>query len=414
MIGRITTLVVAQPRHGAGRAARLTRRHSGEVRGRAPSKPLWESPRQMTVVTKDALFYPMLKTWESRKAPSRRVRRTTLGGTPCSTTVRRRADPVANLPIGMGLRLPMQTTRCGKRPVARPYRVLVVERRPLLNRTHDKAKGGLNGHTRGGGCPIEARILRTLRQWVTSIGRWSCKDNVGNNHTAEYVMMMSARVICGHSQTARAFLKGLGEDDAKNLITTIAPLLITAWRQGQVDTSGASELISNLLGKAVAMAKERRRKDFDDWLARALTDGARAAHRFVSRGTKPPPLELVVTEGSGPGRSIISGPDQAAEHYAGPWRRLWRCGQAGRYEEEMKLIRSRCNDLRDEAVQCASFLDLSPRAIRGACASFRAGTDIGADGVPFTLIASLPDVALQLLGDMIRTIIAHSAIPSTR
>ncbi len=296
-------------------------------------------------------------------------------------------------------------------PAVRPPTFPSVSRCPVVKRSHNRKRGGLNNHTRGGGGPVETRLLRTLRQWLVSLGKWSRASNFASNHTARYVIKMTARLVGGWTPPAKALLEGLGEADAAALVATAAPPLVEAWRGQVADMGDAIKLVDGLLEKALAIAKDRRKRDFDDWLARALADGAKAAHRYVGRDSRPPPLELTIAKRIGDGREVTSDPDVVAEHYAEPWRAIWGCGDDARAAEELAMMRRRRSEALGDCRTYASHLLISPNAIRTACRTFKKGTSIGADDVLFEVMARLPDDALDVLGGLLRSVIAFGVLP---
>ena len=58
----------------------------------------------------------------------------------------------------------------------------------------------------------------------------------------------------------------------------------------------------------------------------------------------------------------------------------------------------------------ATSVDLSPRTIRSACATFPKKTAIGVDNSTFPSISELPDCALLALGALMRECISHLAL----
>ncbi len=295
--------------------------------------------------------------------------------------------------------------------VRRPSALPVFPRLPVAKMTHDRGRGGTNGHTRGGGGPIEVRLLNTLRHWMAALGKWSKRSNRTQNHMSAHIITLSARLICGVTATGRKLLDGLGQENATRLKNITIPIILGAWDLQQVDAAEAVRFIDTMRSEAVARSKERRRKDFDDWVADALGGTAKEAYRWVSLDSKSPPADLILTKDEGDRKVIISDPDEVANLHADPWYDRWECDKASDGDDELGLIGNRRTALLDSAQEYATHLDLAPRAIRMACKSFHKDTAIGVDDIDFHTIATLPDAALLMLGDLIRACVAHTALP---
>ncbi len=293
----------------------------------------------------------------------------------------------------------------------RPSTTMVVERRPVVQRSTGKEFGGVASRSRGGGGPVEVRLLRVVRQWMRSLGRWSRGANFHRNHTAHNVAALAARFLGGDSAAVASLWANLGASDSGALLSAVVPPLINVLNGQATDTAEAEAVVERLLKAAVNMGYERKRRDFDNWITSALEGGARAAHRYLSREVKPPPLELVVSRGEGATRSVISDPDTIAEHYATPWRKQWECDDAEGASDEREVVRRLREEGAEDAAAYAANLDLSPGAIRMGCRTFAASTSIGADDVPFKVVAQLPDGALVVLGQLMREALRCMALP---
>jgi hypothetical protein len=231
------------------------------------------------------------------------------------------------------------------------------------------------------------------------------------NHTASHVLTSTARIICGITPAGRGLLAGLGQEDAKSLHDAVLPILLDAWNMREVDTREAVKFIENLRDKAISTSREKSKRDFDDWVTEALAGNAKTAYRWIGQDSRAPPADLVLARGADNGRQIVSDPDTVAELHAEPWRRRWECGNMDEAMDELGLVRVRRRELRDSAATYASHLDMSPKAIRRSCATFRKDTAVGADDVDFQTVAALPDDALQLMGSLMRSLVASSTLP---
>ncbi len=83
--------------------------------------------------------------------------------------------------------------------VNRPACFPEVTRQKLLPRSAHNARKGLPGKTSYGGCAIEVRMLRVVRAWVKSIGKWAQGGNIQGNRTARYVVGVAAAFLRGRS-----------------------------------------------------------------------------------------------------------------------------------------------------------------------------------------------------------------------
>ncbi len=173
----------------------------------------------------------------------------------------------------------------------------------------------------------------------------------------------------------------------------------------------AVRLIDGPLDKVLASNANRRREEFEEWLANALKGGARAAHRFISQDCAAPPLQLTVQKWVNEKRIVVSDPDEVAESYASPWRKEWGCDRDGEAREEVALLDRRRKSLREEAREYADGVDLGPATLRTALGTFKSNTSIGVDEVIFECTGRLPDSALQPLGDILRETVVKLCIP---
>ena len=102
----------------------------------------------------------------------------------------------------------------------------------------------------------------------------------------------------------------------------------------------------------------------------------------------------------------------SAELYAQEWKREWGSEDAIGFVKEINSIRALRGKHVAEARVWASSLGLRADDIRKACLSFPSKTAIGLDQHVFTDIASLPDNALDSLGEIIRQCFVKLAIPT--
>ncbi len=156
--------------------------------------------------------------------------------------------------------------------------------------THDRSKGGANGHTRGGGGPVVIRGLYALRHWIASLGKWSRRTCRAQNHMADHVTVLAARMIGGVTPLGRKLHDDIGQENSTRLIDITAPIISGSRDQRQVEVASALEFIDVLRRDALARSKERRRKDFDDWVASALGGTAKEAYRWISLDSRAPQL----------------------------------------------------------------------------------------------------------------------------
>ncbi len=175
---------------------------------------------------------------------------------------------------------------------SRPPATPLITRKEVLERRDKNGAGGLYKHTVGGGGPLDARMWRTVRTWCTSIGKWSKRDNFGANHTAHHVIRLLDKFVKGGTQAARGTLSRVDPHKREELLAALTPLIAAAEMRAVVDFEIALGIIDDLHKKAIAKGYEHRRKDYADWLARALTGGAREAHKYVKKDLATPPYNL--------------------------------------------------------------------------------------------------------------------------
>ncbi len=314
----------------------------------------------------------------------------------------------ADTSAGLDKRFEASLVEAPGRPAAYPR----VVRKPILPKTSHVCREGLAGLSAGGGGPVEVRILRVLRGWFRSIGRWAQSGGVADNRTGVYVLFMAALTVCGHTAAARQTWDHMEQGDAEALRNLALATIVGVWKNQRVDVAEVIRRIDDQLKKAVASISARRRKAFEEWLARALEGGAKAAHRFINQDAKAPPLALILPRVVDGVNVLVSDPDAVAELHAAPWKRIWGCDRAADARNEVAHIRNRRESMKDDAEEYSDGLNFAPEAIRSACNSFRRDTAIGVDPVTFTSIASLPDVALRSLGDLLREAVANLSLPS--
>ena len=171
-----------------------------------------------------------------------------------------------------------------------------------------------------------------------------------------------------------------------------------------------------LLDKAVTLARQRGRdklaKQRAEYLAKCLIGGAGKAHKIANVDNLLPPLRLVVKSNDAEGKvCFINDPLDIAKHYAEPWKRQWKANDPSfqsRCGGNFQRLRKR---YLDEAAAIARLFDGSAAAIRKALKMFPANTAIGADDFNFRLLADLPDVALEQLGQLFKTALYNLSLP---
>ncbi len=294
--------------------------------------------------------------------------------------------------------------------VARPSPTPVVSRGPVLA-ARDKARTkGVFKHTVGGGGPVDVRLWKTLGQWLSAVGRWSYTD-LAANHTARHILGLVEGFMAGKTTaTANALARADGQAVSELKATVIRD--VAAVRRGEaVDTRKAVGIAGNLMRKAISEGHARRKKDVDDWLAEALTKGAKKAHRFAKQDLDGPPLQLAFYRGTGHDKYYVTDPDEVANWHAEPWVKLWGCREKEDADDEVLLIKERRARLKEDAELFADGIDWGPTAIRRACRTFAKDTAIGADDTAFHEVADLPDDALCVLGGVFKWAVAQLTLP---
>ena len=108
---------------------------------------------------------------------------------------------------------------------------------------------------------------------------------------------------------------------------------------------------------------------------------------------------------------LTSDPDAVAEEHAIPWKDEWDVQNELLHSMETSCIVETREKYKDQARHFAEEVDLCLAAIRKACGSFSGKTAIGIDGVCFKTIGALLEVALGVLGALLKNAIANLVLP---
>ena len=123
-------------------------------------------------------------------------------------------------------------------------------------------------------------------------------------------------------------------------------------------------------------------------------------------------LQLILERKDSRGKPLlISDLDAVAEEHARPWKDEWEVQNELLYSMETSCIVETREKYKDQARHFAEEVDLCPAAIRKACGSFSGKTAIGIDGVCFKTIGALPEVALEVLGALLKDAMAILVLP---
>ena len=161
--------------------------------------------------------------------------------------------------------------------------------------------------------------------------------------------------------------------------------------------------------RALQKGLECSRRATHKWLCQALKGGAGPSHRWCGKEDALLELPLVIRDSQG---NFTADPQCVAELYAQEWKREWGSEDAIGFIKEIDSIRALREKHVAEARVWAISLGLRADDIRKACLSFPSKTATGLDHHAFTDIASLPDNALDSLGEIIRQCFVKLAIPT--
>ena len=89
------------------------------------------------------------------------------------------------------------------------------------------------------------------------------------------------------------------------------------------DSTDALRLIQGACDSALARGRPLTREAADAALAKSLQGSAGRAHRAANVDNALPPLLLVMTEGKGADKKLITDPRKVAEAHAKPWKKVW-------------------------------------------------------------------------------------------
>ena len=170
-----------------------------------------------------------------------------------------------------------------------------------------------------------------------------------------------------------------------------------------------SELVGRLAERAFQKGVECSRRAPHKWLCQALKGGAGPAHKWCGKEDALPELPLVIRDRQG---NFTADPQCVAELYAQEWKRERRNEDAVGFSKEIDSFRALRGKHVAEARVWANSLGLRAVDIRKACLSFSSKTAIGLDQHAFSVIANLPDNALDSLGEITRQCFVKLAIPT--
>ena len=158
-----------------------------------------------------------------------------------------------------------------------------------------------------------------------------------------------------------------------------------------------------LEAKEACRSKESASLSFHRWLSKALSGGARIAHRWTNQ----PNVECAEIAING-----INEPMRKAQFHRDLWAQQWQSGREEKISEGLMAV----SELRTRALQHQSHGELETRfttsAIREAARAFSRHTGLGTDCISFLDIAEASDESLSELADIMRVTLRHLALPT--
>ncbi len=259
-----------------------------------------------------------------------------------------------------------------------------------------------------GGGSAHTRWWRTLARRLGDTARWStrgaerCTALLGLKEKLEHF-------LGGEDSLAEDALGHISDDDRWLILGECNLALEAISARAQYDAAEAMKVLDRLAADAARRSKRIGLERFKRWIKDSLRGGGKEAHRWSNAANALPALRLALRDRSG--ERYITDPIEVATEHRRPWAEEWEAGNAQLWAKElqaMEAVRRRCSE---EARTWADSVDLSPAAIRRACRTFASSTAIGIDDLELRLIARVPDMGLEMLGCLVRDIMANLALP---
>ena len=275
----------------------------------------------------------------------------------------------------------------------------------------DARRKPLHGNGLTGGGTLAMVFWGTLQNLATTASKWAQAGTKRWRAYGQAISDLHATAYNEDPRIERTLFGAKGEVQAQ----LCGELYLLRRAYGDATTYDLGDLI-NLCHQQTEAAK-RRAKAFANtswsrWVARSLLGGAGKAHSWCNAANKLPDLQLSFKEEQQDGViRLITDPYAVVQHHAGPWAKIWQCGNqdlARQEHDEIKALRAK------HAADAATFadkLDVSPQAIRRACGSFKSNTAVGIDDWTFKEWQWLPDEALIPLGALLRRMLGSMTPP---
>ncbi len=259
-----------------------------------------------------------------------------------------------------------------------------------------------------GGGSAHARWWKTLSRRLGDAARWSTRD-------AERCTALTGladkleHFLGGRDSLAEDALGHIADGDRWQILGE-CNLALEAIRTGTCyDADEALRVLDRLAADAARRSRRIGLERFKQWIRKSLKGGGREVHRWSNAANALPALRLAFRDRAG--ERFITDPIEVAAEHRRPWAEEWEAGNVSLWSKElraMEAVRERC---KGDLHGWVDSLDLSPDAIRRACRTFAANTAIGIDDLEFRLIARVPDLGLEMLGNLVRDILTSLALP---
>lgn len=273
--------------------------------------------------------------------------------------------------------------------------------KPVLEPT----KQPLNSIILPGGGNLHTRIWRTVLVWMRILSKAKAgKQPAHGNYAASRPLSFAN----ADDNATEHTLATLPLDDRRDFITELHIIIdkyITGYKP---DIAAAADMANRFAFTALDKGRETCKKNFHEWICKALKKGAGQAHSWSNRPNSLPPLQLTTKDEFG---NFEVDPRQVAEHHAKPWSKEWGCSDTIKFGAEITAIKNIRDKHTDDAPDWAETIDMRPQIIRKCCKTFPGKTAIGMDNIFFNDIAILPDNALVNLATLLRQCIAQLALP---
>ena len=256
-----------------------------------------------------------------------------------------------------------------------------------------------------GGGDLRLRVWAGMRRMMQSLIGWFRNGSTHTTAFKDHLRFIDDFLERKHHFHQHAWAM-LNERETLRIHSEILFVLEDIMLLKEVNGSDVLTLLNAAVAKARKNGREKLAEQRAEYLAKCLIGGAGKAHKMANADNLLPPLRLVIKATNQEGKiCFINDPLAVAKHYAAPWKKQWNADDES-FDQRLgghfqKLRKKYLN----EAAESARLFDGSAAALRKALRMFPACTAIGPDDLNFRLLADLPDIALDQLGELFKSAI---------